>query len=483
MKLTAKLVTVFLGIAIVLLAIDGYLSYRREAALFEDDIRRDAEILSKALLRVVEDVWQTDGFERVQELIADLNRQQHIHTRWLWLDAAPLELADRLADGAGTVSFFDRSGPPPGRYVTYCPAQLGGRRGALEIAESLDERAAHAQTSFRSSVFLAAALAGLCGLLFIPLGIRLVGRPLHRLAEKARAVGAGHLSDPVELAGRDELAELAGAINQMCEELAESQEKLRAETAERIAAIERLRHADRLRTIGRLASGVAHELGTPLNVVSGRASQIMKGTLSPEHAAEAAGIIKSQGDRMTAIIRQLLHFARPQPAARASMDLRQIAGQTLALLNPMARKRQVELILDDGEEVPAKVDARQLEQVMINLVTNAIDAMPRGGRVTVAVNRAPASHPEDPSGTRKHLRIEVRDEGIGISGEDCDQLFEPFFTTKDVGEGTGLGLAIVYGIVREHGGWIDVESETGHGTCFSVYLPATTEDEACKDAS
>ena len=157
------------------------------------------------------------------------------------------------------------------------------------------------------------------GLLAVFLGVRLVGRPLEQLIAKARRIGDGDLEGPVHLSSRDELAELAEDLNTMCAKLTESQKRLRQETAARITALEQLRHADRLKTVGRLASGIAHELGTPLNVVAGRAGLIGSGKLDEEQIVQSAAAIKLEADKMTMIIRQLLDLPGPAPAKLPSI--------------------------------------------------------------------------------------------------------------------------------------------------------------------
>jgi two-component system NtrC family sensor kinase len=153
--------------------------------------------------------------------------------------------------------------------------------------------------------------------------------------------------------------------------------------------------------------------------------------------------------------------------------VRQTAEQTSALLTPMAKKASVALVRKGTDEpAKAKVDADQLQQVLTNLVVNGIHAMPRGGMLSVDVDRVRHPPPDHVSGHGEEwIRVAVRDEGTGIPPEALPHIFDPFFTTKGVGEGTGLGLSVAFGIVREHGGWIGVESESGKGSCFRVFLP------------
>ena len=262
--------------------------------------------------------------------------------------------------------------------------------------------------------------------------------------------------------------------------------------AGRVAAVEQLRHADRLKTVGRLASGVAHELGTPLNVIAGRAGMISSGRLSPTEAAQSAEIIRNQSQQMTQIIRQLLDFSRQNSPRRVAVDLSSVIRQTVGLLMPLAEKREVTIEADDvSTGLVGRIDVGQIQQVLSNLLINAIQAMPSGGVVKIVARRrglkpgesGPLADSSDDEAATEYLVITIEDEGGGITEEHLDHLFEPFFTTKDVGEGTGLGLSISYGIVQEHGGWIDVQSDVGSGSIFAVYLPAELQTDSASAPS
>jgi len=483
MKLATKLVSILVLGLIIILAIDGYLSVQRDIEIFETDMKRDAHLFGRAMKDLVIDVWHTKGRQRALALIANVNRGDHqLHIRWVWLNAlpddpysprAPREKLDTVVRG-NEASFKEWSKEGNGYLYTYVPVKVDKEMpGALELSESLSKLDEYTHATIVRRLVLMSILVLVSGLAAIMFGFGMIGRPLHRLIGKVRRVGKGDLSGPLPDLGAGEFSELATAVNTMCEQLDKAQKTVRSETEARIAALEQLRHADRLRTVGGLASGIAHELGTPLNVVSGRAGLIAAGKLSEGEVVESANIIRAQSKRMTTIIKQLLDFARRRSPQKTLTDVRQIVTQTLDLMSPLGRKQKITLSFA-GEETPvmAKVDAGQIQQVLTNLIANAIGAMPRGGKVEVGVRyehaRPPAGH-EDYDG--EYLCIYVMDEGEGISEENMQHLFEPFFTTKDVGQGTGLGLSIAYGIVQEHGGWIGVESEKGKGSCFSVYLP------------
>jgi signal transduction histidine kinase len=358
--------------------------------------------------------------------------------------------------------------------ITAIPVHtLSSRGGALELAESLAPAHAYLRTTITNLVLSLVAVIAVCSLIMLLSSVVLVGRPIGVLVERARSIGAGNLSDRLKLAQNDEIGELAAEMDAMCERLAAARDDLDKETAARIRTLEQLRHADRLTTVGRLAAGIAHELGTPLNVVSGRAKMLARPGVTPEQTQEYARIVSEQADRMAGIIRQLLDFARRREPRRQRHDLRAVASQTVSLLEPLARKRGVRVALTEGPSTHASVDAGQLQQALTNLVVNAVHVSPEQSTVEVSVTRGVAKPPE--GGEREVAVIKVVDQGSGIPPEVRDQIFDPFFTTKPVGAGTGLGLSVTRDIVIEHGGWITVDTAPGAGTTFGIHLPLNEE--------
>jgi len=483
MKVAIQLVSVVMAGIVLLLAVEAYLSVRHETELYQTDMRHDAHLLGQAMKGPIADVWHARGAQRALELVGDANREEHVvRIRWVWLDAAPgdefyprvgLEKLGSAVRGR-EVSVDDRDEEGHRCLRTYVPVPVDPRRpGALELSESYSPLEAYRRVTIARKLGTMGVLLAGSGLAVVLLGTGLIARPLQRLIEKVRRVGQGDLSGPVFLGRKDEFGELASAVNTMCEQLADAREAARRETSARIAALEQLRHADRLATVGRLASGIAHELGTPLNVVWARAKLIRDGALGPAETRDSASIITSQSERMTTTIRQLLDFARRSPPEMTEVDLREVAHRTVELLAPLAHKQAVDLHVDAAEEpVMVRADSKRIDQAVTNLVVNAIQAMPRGGTVELGFARKPAPPPGKPVlASGPYLAVTVCDHGSGVAREDVPCLFEPFFTTKDVGEGTGLGLSIADDIIHEHGGWIEVTSEPGVGSCFSIYLP------------
>ena len=482
-KLTLALV---LGITLVMTG-NALFQVYREGNLFDVDSRRDQHAVGRVLHAAVETVWHAEGEAAARRLIAEASQDNpDLVMRWVSLaspppaDDAPLVARNRIESVATGREMVLKTRVPSGdeRRVTYMPLSVAGApRGALEISESLSPERGFSRATELQVVVATLVMLGLCATIAMGLGFWFVGRPIQALCDKARRVGVGDLSGPLTVRQHDEIGELAIELNAMCEQLGETNKQLSAATEARIATLEQLRHADRLVTVGQLASGMAHELGTPLNVMSGRAKMIARGMVTGDAVPDSARIIAEQAARITAIIRQLLDFSRRRGPSLGPADLRPIVARTVELLATLARKRGVTLAIESGDEpLAAQVDPGQIQQVLTNLVVNGLHAMGEGGCLTIWLERRRAAPPPDVEGAPgEYAAITVEDQGGGIVPEHLPRIFEPFFTTKDVGEGTGLGLSVAYGIVREHGGWIDVQSRPGQGSRFTVFLQPATE--------
>ena len=490
MRLTRKFVfTLVLGIMLVLM-FNAFLRVEREVAFFDRDARRDAALVGAIIARAVDHVWRTEGEASALDLFDDVaHRSHHWQIRFVWL-SAPVDPAwqpalplDELVQVSQGHSWSKRIESGQGLLYTYVPVIVPkARRAAIEIRESLQDERRYIRATWQSTILATLGVIVLCALLASVIGVVFVGRPTRMLVEKVRRIGAGDLSGPLLARQQDELGEIAAEVNAMCERMSEAQERLTKETEERVAAEEQLRHADRLMTVGKLASGMAHELGTPLNVVSGRAQMIVQGQSFGDEAKEDARIIWEQTKRMTKIMRELLDFARPRPPHRAWVDLRAVAEQTMTMLSGLARTHDIDLTVQPGESAEANVDAPQMQQVFTNLIVNAIQAIGSKGKVDVQFRRVVERSPAEQGGkSGPRLLAEVVDTGPGIESEVITRIFEPFFTTKDVGDGTGLGLSVTHGIVREHGGFITVHSVLGKGTTFAVHLPLDSDSDGDSD--
>jgi PAS domain S-box-containing protein len=247
---------------------------------------------------------------------------------------------------------------------------------------------------------------------------------------------------------------------------------------ERLTLERQVRQAEKLAAIGQLASGLAHEIGTPLNVIAGRAEYMLRKMPTGDPLRENLEPIIHQIERITRIVSRLLSFTRTAPLEKRPIRVGAMLSALLAFFEHQMDQHRIGGSLDCPETIPEILaDPDQIQQVCFNVVHNAIQAMPQGGRLAVQVRRTvPRKRREDPVGDQ-FIRIAFEDTGVGIPSEHLPKVFDPFFTTKEVGQGTGLGLAVSYGIVRNHGGWMDVKSEVGRGSVFNVYLPIRLRTE------
>jgi signal transduction histidine kinase len=482
MKLVPKLTMMFILSTSAVLGANGYLRVRREVGLFESDRVRDHQLMARVVARAALASWNEDGGTRAIAMVNEIGTQtSKLHIRWhpiAILQPSKLDTAlARLAPGQTLDVADDSTGASHDRCVYATLATGQPPTGAIALCESLAAQDAYVRKTVAETVITTATLATICALLSGILGLWLVGKPVSALSAKARRIGAGDFSEPLRLQRSDELSSLAEDMNAMCEQLASAAKRVEHETASRMAAVEQLRHADRLTTVGKLASGLAHELGTPLNVIEARADMIASGETTPAESQDYARVIREASERMTRLIRRLLDFARPRIAHPAPQRVFELAAKTVDMLQPLAARKRVTLTaIDRAPGAGAVVDADQLLQVLTNLVVNAIQAMERPGTIELSVSNERVLPPADHGGAEgEYLCVCVKDAGMGIREEDFPHLFEPFFTTKDVGSGTGLGLAVAYGIVRDHGGWIDVQTELGKGSAFRVFLAKGAE--------
>jgi two-component system NtrC family sensor kinase len=485
MKLAAKLTVFILSAMLLVFVARGYQAARTQMLNAENRVRDNALLVGQALRPALVEIWAKEGAQVARGMLAytakRVRRAQEIDLRLVRVDpsdevgAPPRVAIWKLHDfQRDEERAFVETIAGKETLLTYLPIYVEGTRsGALEVTSQLSARDQEFQAEL-SQIFNRTLLAALAAFLAVAFaGYTFIARPMRRLVDKARRIGTGDLAGPLDLRQRDELGELAGEINHMCEQLGQAQARVEEETKRRLAASEQLRHADRLTTVGKLASGVAHELGTPLNVVSGRAKMILRGQVEGRSLLDSAQAIADQADRMTLIIKQLLGFARRRAPQRRRENLRGVIDRTLVLLRPMAEKSGTAITTSSsGAEPIAEIDASLIEQALTNLVVNALQAMPSGGTLTVETGQEDVS----PAGTYVFLR--VLDTGVGMSPEQLRHAFEPFFTTKDVGSGTGLGLSVAHGIVLDHGGWIIATSELNQGSCFTLYLPCPPPEES-----
>lgn len=483
MNLFSKIYSYLLLGIFSLLIIDGNLSYEAQIRQFDLDMEKKARQIGTIMAGMIAGTW-SESPGRAMQLIEEADRADaQLDIRFVWLDEIPAEQRKRHpplqafieAQPRQAVSFIGRDEHRRKHRFTYIPVAVAGDRpAAVQISESLAHFREYTQQILIRFLLVSALLALVSGAIlycFITIKVR---RPLEKLSRKAIEIGKGNLEADLEIKGDDELVNLARIMNDMCTRLFIAQEKIHFENLARLKTLEQLRHTEKLSTVGQIAAGIAHEIGTPLNVVDGRAKMIIAEDLDREEIIGCARIIKTQAERITLIIRQLLDFSRKKwTIKRSSEDVATVIRQVFHLLTPIAGKQGIGLVLKVVPESKTSclIDAQQIQQVLMNLIMNAIQASPDRGTVLVEVaniHLRSMLHTDDQ--LREFLRVDISDEGPGIAADNFDKIFTPFFTTKSIGLGTGLGLSVAQELLEEHGGWIEVDNRQPKGAKFSVYL-------------
>jgi signal transduction histidine kinase len=346
--------------------------------------------------------------------------------------------------------------------------------GMLEIAKPADVIDATSDDLSRVATLVLLIVGITTGMVGV-FAMRLVSRPITKLLRGIDDVAKGDLSHVILSERDDEIGAIATRFNEMTFSLRESRGETQRQNEAKLALEQRLGQTEKLATIGQLAAEIAHEVGTPLNVIAGRARSIQRKSKDPEAVEKNASIIAEQTARITRIIQRLLDFTRRKvgAAVSAEVNLNDIAQSTIELLAGQFTGARVKVRLKRTDQ-PARVagDSDRLQQVLINLLLNAVQAMPDGGALVVETGTVRRTRPGlEGSAEQDFVSIAVTDAGVGIPADIKDKIFDPFYTTKEGRGGTGLGLAVVSGIVKEHDGWIDVEDAAPGGTVFRVFLP------------
>ena len=237
-----------------------------------------------------------------------------------------------------------------------------------------------------------------------------------------------------------------------------------------------LQQSEKLATVGELAAGVAHEVGTPLNVILGTAEYLMMEMEGDGPKIEELKVIISQAEHITKLIHQLLNFSRYNKPEFKSIDINSLIRDTLKLTDLQIVKEKIKVNTDLQSDIPSIIgDDNQLLQVFINIIVNAVHAMSQGGTLTISTELDKS--PSLASNNNGFVNIRLSDTGCGIHPQNIQKIFDPFFTTKDIDKGTGLGLTVSHRIVEDHGGAISVESRVSKGTCFTVRLPIQIRED------
>jgi signal transduction histidine kinase len=380
--------------------------------------------------------------------------------------------------------------------------------GGIRVVSTLDEAQSYLSKKRDRAVILTFSSILVILITLTVLFGKLVGDPIQKLVEAMSRAEKGDLEAEADIQSEDELGKLGRNFNRMLKTIRETHEqnvqllrqvnqfneeltkKIEAATSELAKRNEELRllnealfesqrqlsQSEKLAAVGQVTAAMAHQIGTPLNSISGYIQLILQdGNLQPKDR-DRLKIIESQLDRLADSVKNLLSSTRPPKPQLRTLDVNEVLEELIHLSEPWFLARNVRFSITLSPNLPPLLgDPTHLQTLFLNLITNALDAMPQGGVLTIKTRQVP---PPLSSEDGRWLEISITDTGIGITEESKKRIFDPFFTTKKMGEGTGLGLPICEKIIKEHSGRIEVESEVGKGSRFSIFIPVFERNEA-----
>ncbi len=513
LKLINKYNFVTCTVLLVTMATYAFLNVETLTNLFLGEALKDVDNLSETIIRTTHYQMLEDDRERVYRMIEEVGSQKGIELIRL-LDKEGIIAYSTLHDEIGSVvdrnsegcsgchsgetplarassmdrsrTFINRAGTEvlgvtkeitnkPSCYTASChfhapEAQL---LGILDVHVSLtgvkETAAAYRNNIIVFTLVLLLILTTCLSLLTQ----KLINFPVNNLLEHTQRVTHGDLTTQIKDIPRDELGELAEAFNKMTTKLKEAQDEsrqwantLEAKVAERTEKIQsmqsKLLRSEKLASIGELVAGIAHEINNPLTGILMFASMIESDPRLDPGIRQDLETIMHETQRCARIVKELLDFSRENIPQKSWGSVHDIIDKTLALVEHQASFHNISVVREYHDALPeVLVDPGQMEQVLINIIINASQAMPGGGSLKVRTC---------PDSQNQYLHIEISDTGCGISEENLQRIFDPFFSTKGA-NGTGLGLSVTYGIIENHGGHIEVSSQLGEGTTFLIKLP------------
>ncbi len=476
MKVGTRLALGLLAALTPVVGVYTYTRVRSSTRIFEQDLKRDTRATELALNTAIQFDIQRSEWSDIGDIlriiagqgvaVAVLDKQGELRFS---LHDFPIKLpsAAQVRKDLGATGSSEFTQTANGRYWFCRIAPLGRvpSSGYLLVAQDW--------TEVREDLYrrtLGAVTAGVVVVLLTTILIPLVARryvslPLKELSRRVSSFSSG--DEPEREVAGDEVTLITEEFRKLARELSVARRRLLDESERKIELERRLRHSDKLATIGTLASGLAHEIGTPLGVIRGRAEHLLRSNPDPRKLNQGLEIIINQIDRITRIVRMLLDFGRRREPIRLTTDVRAIVQRTLHLLETEAERRNIRLVSNLGAApLLADCDADQLQQVFVNLGMNALDAMAENGGIL----RVTAEHRLTEIG--EQVRLCFEDDGPGVEEHLRERVFDPFFTTKEPGKGTGMGLAVSQSIVRDHDGEITLEPGN-RGARFVVALAAS----------
>lgn len=463
---------------VVAIGTTSYIALRAFEQQVERRMEEDVELVAHAIRGPLSRALERGHMTSIEEAVESAFEIDRVFGTYVYnLEGEPIAAVGRSNVPNKTQLFARALGEPHGAYETV------GNRAVysyfLPLTNTDSEPIGLLQVTRRASdihEYVITLRWEAVGFLLIAIGIMVglvifahqgaIGRYLNRLTASMARVRKGNRSHRAALDGPREIAALGKALNTMLDSIEDAKQEIKQRQKSQVALEEQLKQAEKLAAIGQLSSGIAHELGTPLAVIDGKAQRALRKELS-KPAAAALKDIRGEVRRVEHVIHQLLDFGQHDKVERRRISAHQLSSMAANALSEKSSRLKVMLTVQGPQPSPALfVDPPLMERALTNLIRNALEAAP-GGEVKVSWFE-----------TEDHVGLSVDDNGPGIKKENKNRLFEPFFTTKNVGQGTGLGLPVVHGIVEEHSGHVEIKESHLGGACFRILLPPTDSASA-----
>ena len=486
MSVIYKLAISLFALSLTVFGIYGTYQIRSESQDLRDTVEQETRLLANSLLISVENALRDNQTEDVQKLMQQLERiKPSVDVRIYFQnrsvirsDAESLVWPEKVEHALyqlardGEMNQFYYPADEPSLFILSLPfnTALSTLRGNVAVVKSL--QAMNEDLSKTKTYILLSFIAFILftSLLCLLLGHIYISLPLQRLRQAMRTFrNSTEPPEPLPVSGQDEIAAVTQEFNRMTAELFSAYRQLDVETQHRRKLQRALQDADKLITIGQLSAGLAHEIGSPLQIVNGRARALAKCNDNYEEVRRIANILVDQTDRITRIVQRLLEFTPHHSTEPVSCDVIAAIAEVIDMLGYEARRQEVTMTFAHPKSLPLiSINKDSIQQIVLNLLTNALAAIVYRGTITIELSQASIIYAGQ---TMPALRLTVADTGTGIDPENLSHLFEHYFTTRSRQGGTGLGLAVVKTLVTEMGGSVVAESESGKGSLFIVLLP------------
>jgi len=483
MRVSAKLTV---GISVVSLVIAGAHGWRQMAqerldlrAAIERDLRTVGNAVQVSLEHALRDRQYTDiqgALDSLEGIAPDLDLfvfapEGGLRARSIGSVEEPVlrDYAARAASSRSPVLEIDAEHAWRATLGLPLVDDAGHDVGALVLVQPLAEvRRDLADTRRGIVVSLCVLVLAITGVQAL-LGTLWVTRPLSALASGMQRLREGRPAHVEGARRNDEVGRLGKEFDALVKNLRDAEDRIAREVESRLALEQGLQRVDKLATIGQLSAGLAHEIGSPLQVMSGRARALMARAADQDEVRKNAAVLADQSDRIARIVERLLRFGQRRPPRMSETDIATPVRTVLDLMEPTARRRGITLTFHCPPDAPRVIaDVDQIQQLVLNLLKNALAATRDGGHIAIRLGPGRLDGPE---GLVPAARLEIEDDGCGMTDGVRARLFEPFFTTREHEGGTGLGLPVVQSIVRAHGGSVGVVTSPGTGTRFTIDFP------------